>query len=176
MQSVILACLLVLPLGAQSFQRNDVTFSGGITWGIASFDPYDTAVSLGAAYGYRLRPWFEPEAGVFAGIDPYPSYCNASGCHGLDSRFIWVPFGFRFNLPLRQDRFELSAGVGGVYQNGGNTIGYDAFGGYFKFTAAIALDRGRHLWLGATPRVVLVNGAYARDRWFTLTGDLGLRF
>jgi hypothetical protein len=176
MRTVVIAILLVLPVKAQSFQRNEITFSGGITWGIASFDPYDTAVSLGATYGYRMRPWFVPEAGVFAAINPVPGYCNANGCYTFNSRFIWVPFGVRFSLPLRQDRFELSAGGGGVYQNGGNTIGYDAFGGYVKASAAMALDHGRHFWLGATPRVVIANGTYARDRWVTLTGDLSFRF
>jgi len=176
MRSIILVCLLALSLKAQSFQRNDITFSGGMTWGIAALEPYNTVVSLGATYGYRVQPWLEPEAGVFAGINPVRGYCESYGCFTFTSRFIWVPFGVRFILPLRQNRFEVSAGVGGVYENGGNTIGYNAFGGYFKSTVAVALDPKRHFWLGATPRVMIVNGTYARDRWFTLTGDIGFRF
>jgi len=176
MRSIVLLCLLALPMKAQSFQRNDFTFSGGITWEIASYDPYATQVSLGATYGYRVKPWIEPEAGVFGGINPVPSYRNADGYHTFSSRFIWVPFGARFILPLKHDRFELSAGIGGLYENGGNTVGYNGFGGYLKWTAAMALDHRRHFWLGATPRLMLANGTDARDRWFQLTGDIGVRF
>ena len=176
MRSIVLLCLLALPMKAQSFQRNDFTFSGGITWGIASYDPYATQVSLGATYGYRVKPWVEPEAGIFGGINPVPSYRNADGYHTFSSRFIWAPFGVRFILPLKHDRFELSAGIGGLYENGGNTVGYNGFGGYLKWTAAMALDHRRHFWLGATPRLMLANGTDARDRWFQLTGDIGVRF
>jgi hypothetical protein len=87
-------------------------------------------------------------------------------------------------LPLRHDRFELSAGGGGVYERYtvGNTEAplapspYSGWGGYFKAKAAGALDPGRHSWLGATPQLMLVNSDSVRDRWLVLTGDIGFRF
>ena len=109
-------------------------------------------------------------------IDPLPN---------IHDRFTWVPFGVRLILPLPHDRFELSAGAGGVYErySGGNTtpagygFSYNGWGGYFKPEAAVALDPGRHFWLGAAPQLFLVNGSDGvRDRWFVLTGDVSFRF
>jgi hypothetical protein len=73
-------------------------------------------VSLGGTYGYRFTPHITAEAGVFGVIDPYAAECDRFGCSGQDNRFIQVPFGLKFTLPLRNDRFELSAGGGGLYQ------------------------------------------------------------
>ena len=172
-------------LEAQSFPRNEVTFSGGDSFQV--FTPFvesNTAVSLGGTYGYRFTPHITAEAGVFGVIDPYAAECDRFGCSGQDNRFIQVPFGLKFTLPLRNDRFELSAGGGGLYQrfsvsnpnpDFGET-GYGAWGGYFKAIVGVAVDRRRRLWLSATPRWNLANSGGIRDRWFMLTGDLSFRF
>lgn len=138
---------------------------------------YVTVVSLGATYGYRITRTMELESGAFGAINPVAGNCGYNGCFTPGGRAIWVPFGVRFILPLKHDRFELSAGAGGLYENiSGGGYGYNAFGAYVKTSPAVALDHGRHFWLGATPRIMIVNGQYARDRWFMLTGDIGLRF
>jgi len=180
MRSVVLLLFLASAVSAQSFLRNDITFSGGTSWDVSNYSQYVTVVSLGATYGYRITRTIELEAGAFGAINPMEGSCGFNGCFTPDSRAIWVPFGVRFVLPLKHDRFELSAGVGGLYENisgGGYSYNsYNAFGGYVKTSAAVALDHGRHFWLGATPRIMLANGQYARDRWFMLTGDIGFRF
>jgi len=171
-------------LNAQSFRRYDVTFSGGISWDVGpNYQGYDTPVSLGATGGVRVTPSIELEAGVFGLIGPATTECDYFGCQTPDSRYVWVPFGARFIHPLREDRFELSAGAGGLYENfsvassiGTGPYSYNGFGGYIKTSAAVALDRRRHFWLGVTPRVILANGGNARDRWVMLTGDIGFRF
>ncbi len=50
------------------------------------------------------------------------------------------------------------------------------FGGYFKTSAGVALDRRRHFWLSATPRWLLANPGHRWDRWFMITGDISFRF
>lgn len=172
-------------LEAQSSPRNEVTFSGGDSFQV--FTPFvesNTAVSLGGTYGYRFTPHITAEVGVFSVIDPYPAECDYSGCYGQNNHFTQVPFGVKFTLPVRSDRFELSAGGGGLYEHFSVTNpdtdfserSYGAWGGYFKPGAGVAIDRRRHLWLGATPRWSLANSGGIRDRWFMLTGDLSFRF
>jgi hypothetical protein len=172
-------------LEAQSFPRNEVTFSGGESFQV--FTPFvesNTSVSLGGTYGYRVTPHVTAEAGAFGVIDPYPAECDRFGCSGQDNRFIMVPFGVKFTLPVRNDRFEISAGGGGLYQHFSvsnpnpdfGETGYGAWGGYFKASVGVALDRRRRFWLSATPRWNLANSGGIRDRWFMLTGDLSFRF
>lgn len=185
MRSIALLIFLAAAASAQSFQRNDITFSGGAAWDVSTnYNLYDTPVSLGATYGYRITRVIEAEAGAIGAINPVETLCGYAGCFNPGSRIIWVPFGFRFILPLQHDRFELSAGLGGLYQSvsggGATPVGgaasYNAFGGYGKVSAAVALDHGRHWWLEATPRILIANGQYPRDRWFLLTGDISFRF
>jgi hypothetical protein len=180
--TIALVFFLACSLNAQSFQRYDFTFSGGASFPLGQ---YDTSVSLGATGGFRLTPSIELETGVFGVISPVGASCGAVGCTTVDSRYIWVPFGVRFILPLKQDRVELSAGAGGLYDNFSSAssmfsgpLSYHGFGGYLKTSVAVALDRHRHFWLGATPRVIVANGSgvNARDRWFMITGDIGFRF
>jgi hypothetical protein len=99
------------------------------------------------------------EGGVLTAINP-------TGL--INSEYGYFNIGVRLILPLQHDRFELSAGTGGVYErySGGNEtpagygFSYNGWGGYFKPKAAVALDPGRHFWLGATPQLILVNGSY----------------
>ena len=143
-----------------------------------------SAAGLGATYGFRLFRNVELEAGTFAAIDPFPPECNRSGCFSGDNRFFWIPFGVRFVLPLRRNRVELSSGGGGLYQkfsvkNPNLALGqqpYTAWGGYFVASGRIALERGRHFWLGATARFFLANGAGVNTRWLMVTGDISFRF
>jgi hypothetical protein len=168
--------------------RNSVKFSGG--WGrdILSKDSfrYDTAPSLGATYGYRVMRHLEMEAGAMVALGPGHEQSGASYYFKPDDRFTWVPFGLRGILPLRHDRIELSAAAGGLYEkysvsNPALSVGLaarDGWGGYFAGGVKIAVDRKRHIWLGAAPHWYLANtrGGYAHDRWFVITGDAGFRF
>lgn len=172
-------------LNAQSFQRNEITFSGGQSWEVfKQFTESDTAVSLGGTYGYRVLKNVAVDAGVLVARDPFPPSCASFGCFNGDNRFVWVPFGARFILPLKRDRYELSAGGGGLWEhytvNNPNAAfgasSYSGWGGYLKISAGVALDRARHFWISGTPRWILANPANHRDRWFMVTGDLSFRF
>lgn len=179
--SGFLSCLAY----GQSLERNEFTFNGGYGWQatVQTGEQRLSAVSLGGTYSFHLRRWLALEGAVLTAIDPTGVVGGYAGFFDAHDRFTWVPFGARFILPLQHDRFEISAGAGGVYERytgfqtptaGRNS--YNAWGGYFKAKAAVALDSGRHFWLGATPQLMLVNGSYQRDRWFVLTGDIGFRF
>jgi hypothetical protein len=67
------------------------------------------------AMANRVIPMVDFEAGIFTAFDPIPATCNRSGCYNGDNRFLWVPFGARFVIPVGE-RVELSAGGGGLYE------------------------------------------------------------
>lgn len=172
---------------AQSDFRNSFTFSGGYARDVnASCCQTNTAVSLGASYGYRVLPNLQAEAGVATALSPTPEIRGANYDIKPDDRFIWVPFGVRGILPVKHGRVELSVGAGGLHEkysvsNPSTNVGLvsrDGWGGYFAGGVAVALDRGRHFWLGVSPRWYLANAnsGYAHDRWFVVAGDLGFRF
>jgi hypothetical protein len=170
---------------AQPFLRNEITFSAGQSWEVfKSFTETDTAVSLGGTYGYRVLKNVEVTAGAFVVLNPTPPDCASFGCSNGDNRFVWIPFGARFILPLKHDRYELSAGGGGLWEhytvvNPNTSFGassYGGWGGYLAVSAAMALDRGRHFWISGTPRWILANPGHVRDRWFMITGDISFRF
>jgi hypothetical protein len=182
----LLCCCPLLAYG-QSFERNEFTFTAGYGWqvDVQSGLPRLRAVSLGGTYGFHPRRWLAIEGGELTATNPTGVINSEYGYFNVHDRFRWVPFGARFILPLRHDRFEISAGGGGVYERYavGNTqipngpAPYSGWGGYFKAKAAVALDPGRHIWLGATPQWILVNALVGvRDRWFVLTGDVSFRF
>jgi hypothetical protein len=184
MRIIVLLCLLAASAPAQSFPRYDFTLSGGTGTCLGQcYGPEDTSPSLGATGGVRITPGIELEAGVFATINPLAQECDRFGCLTPSSNFIWVPFGVRFIFPIAHDRLEFSAGGGGLFDHFSTSApldfaGYDysGFGGYVKASLALALDRHKHFWFGVTPRANLANSGNYRDRWFLITGDLGVRF
>ena len=183
MRTTLLLCLLAAIAQAQSSPRFDFTFSGGIGACLGKcYGTFDTSPSLGATGGIRITPGIELEAGVLATIDPVSQGCDRFGCITPSSDFIWAPFGVRFIRPIGE-RVEISAGGGGLFEHfsTGPQVGlagydYNGFGGYFKASLAVALDRHRHFWIGATPRLNVANSGNYRDRWFLITGDIGVRF
>jgi hypothetical protein len=184
MRLVIPFILLACSVQAQSFSRNRLTFSGGWADQIGPSYEGESATSIGLTYGYRPYNHVEFEVGVQTALHPGPEIRGASYDFKPDDRYIWIPFGVRFIVPIAEDRFELSTGGGGLYQrysisNSGSGFGFDpyhAWGGYLVESASVALDHGRHFWLGATPRFFIANGAFHRDRWSTITAEFSVRF
>ncbi len=174
----------VLCANAQSSMRNNVAFHVGQARDVGEhWGPANTALSLGATYGYRPIPNLQIEAGVITAIHPSPEIRGAHYDVVPNDLFTWVPFGLRGILPLRGGRFELSAAAGGLYErySVGNLntatgpLPRTGWGGYFGLGAAVAIDRGRHLWLGTSPRLFMANSE-ARDRWVAIGGEVGFRF
>jgi len=170
---------------AQSFSKNLLTFSGGWANQIGPSYESESATSLGLTYGYRPSHYLEFEAGIQTALKPGPEIRGANYDFKPDDRYIWIPFGVRVIAPVAEDRVELSVGGGGLHQrysisnSGSGFFGFDpynAWGGYGVASAAVALDRGRHFWLGASPRFFIANGESHRDRWVTITGEFGFRF
>ena len=143
-------------------------------------------MSLGATYGYRLFPHLQIEAGLTTALHPTPELRGATFDIQPTDRFVWVPFGFLGILPLRNRRIEISLGGGGTYEHysTGNIpafIGLQsqaAWGGYLSVGAAVALERSRHFWLGASVREFLGTATRTgdHDRWTVVTGDLSFHF
>jgi hypothetical protein len=171
---------------AQPVPRNRLTLSGGWSRQVNGY-PYEekeTAAGLGLSYGYRVQTHIELEAGVFAALQPSADIRGGNYFWDPDDRFVWFPFGVRFIAPLYLGRIEFSGGGGGLYEKysvGNPNIAFGlesrgGWGGYFVGSASVALDRGKHSWLGATPRWFLANAAGVRDRWFQIAGELSVRF
>jgi len=182
----LLSALLIAPLAlSQDEYRNRLTFSGGWSRQVDAFSfQKQTAPGLGLSYGFRVHRHVEAEAGLFAALQPAPEIRGASYFLDPDDRFLWVPFGIRAIAPLHADRLELSAGGGGLYQkysisNPNPGLGAESrhgWGGYLAAGAAVSVDRGRHIWLGFTPRAFLANPKYRRDRWLQWNGEISFRF
>ena len=164
-------------------ERSQVTFSGGDAVNVGRFGT-SLALSFGGSYSYRLFRHLGLEAGVLTALDPTGVVGGANYTIDVKDRFTWVQFGPRFILPLWDGRLELSAGAGGAYENYspgspspiGNVPSRTGWGGNFSGGAAIALDPGRHFWLGMTPRYIVVTAAEAHDRWFIAAGEFSFRF
>jgi len=180
----IIPFLLLVPCAlAQSVPLSRVTFSGGFATQIKRYQS-ESATGLGISYGYRFYKYIEAEGGLFTALDPTGEICSHNGCVDVNDRFFWLPFGVRLIAPLYLGRIEFSGGGGGLYEKytvgspspGGGPGARHGWGGYFVGSAAVALDHSHHFWLGVTPRWFLANPAYARDRWFQITGELSLRF
>jgi hypothetical protein len=183
MRLLLLTSLLGTLAYAQSDLRNSVTFGAGYGRDVnAACCQTDTAVSLDVTYGYRIWPFLQVEAGLATALNPVGGFRGANYDVQPDNRFIWVPFGVRGILPLHSDRVELSLVAGGLYEKftiAPNPPGVMSRGGWgesFGAGAAVALDHGRHFWLGASPRFYLANTGGQNDRWFVITGDFSFRF
>jgi hypothetical protein len=181
---------LLLGLGicayAQSEMRNTITISGGLAHNVGTNCCGESAPNLGLAYGYRLFPHVELEAGVETALSLGTEVRGAQYDFKADDRFIWLPFGLRGVLSLRHNRVEVSAGGGGTYEkywvgSPAESVAFvsrGGWGGYASAGAAFAVDGRRHFWLGTSPRFVFANTnrGYAHDRWLVLNLSLGLRF
>ncbi len=185
MRILIPFVLIASCAAAQSTPGSRLTFSGGWSRDIGFSSEPESATGLGLSYGYRVHKYVEAEAGLFTALDPTGDICSHNGCVDINDHFFWVPFGVRFIAPLARGRIEFSAGGGGLYEKhtlgnafpqGGTADSRTAWGGYFVGSAAVALDRSRHFWLGAAPRWFLANGFVARDRWFQISAEFSVRF
>jgi len=182
---LLFAIWAVWPVEAQGSFRNQLTFGGGWTHELNGYEP-ETAAVLEGSYGYRLRRHLQVEAGLVVGLQPAAELCSAHGCSQPHDRYYWVPFGLRVVAPLWRGRLEVSAGGGGVYEKyvvaNTNQIpccfyGVDGWGGYFVGGAAVPLDRGRHWWVGASPKWFLANPTEGQhDRWFVIPLEFSWRF
>ena len=183
MRTIVFVLFLTAILARAQDERSQVTFSGGDAVDVGRFGA-STALSFGGSYSYRLFRHLGLEAGVLTALDPTGVIRGENFAIDVKDRFTWVQFGPRFILPLWDGRLEVSAGAGGAYENYsggvttpiGNLPSRTGWGGNFSGGAAIAMDTGRHFWVGMTPRYIVVTAAQAHDRWLIAAGELSFRF
>jgi hypothetical protein len=182
-RNLIFVLFLAIVANAQSDLRNSITVSAGSALnGPRQCCQFDTSVALGATYDYRVIRYLQIEAGIMTAIHPTPHLGGATFDIDPTDRFLWVPFGLQGVLPLWGGRLEASAGGGGIYEHyySGNIPPFvgkqsdSAWRGYFKLGTAVAIDRTRHFWLGASAREI--SGNRTRAQWVIVTGDLSFRF
>ncbi len=185
MRSLLSLFALALCAEAQSEMRNTLTLSGGWAHNVGRYCCGDSAASVAMTYAYRLFSHVAAEVGVDTALSLGSEARGAYYDYKADDRFFWVPFGLRGVLPAQHDRVEVSASGGAVYERysvGAPAapifVSRDGWGGYVSAGAAIALDRGRHFWVGSSPRLYFANTnrGYTHDRWVILNVGLGFRF
>lgn len=87
----------------------------------------------------------------------------------------FLPFGVKGILPVRGSRIELLGGFGGAYVWHSDGSFRNAWVTQTNVGARIAVDQGRHFWLGTSGHFYSNFGS-RRQEWLSWTADLGLRF
>jgi hypothetical protein len=105
---------------------------------------------------------------------PLQTYLNLVGKD--TARDTHLPFGATAILPINRWHLEVFGGTGGVFA---------PFRGSYAMTnswmvqtsmgARVALDPGRHVWVGTTARY-MTDFADKKRQWVTGTADLTVRF
>jgi hypothetical protein len=147
--SVPLCCL---PVGAESFHRHNlaVGFGGAFPVG-GNYSGWRNRPELSLGSGLRLHRRFQAEAGVETVFRPTGVILGRINFDTKDTLFL-IPFGGRIMATLRRERLWLSAG------------------------ASLALDRGHHFRVGATPKFHGINGRSRANRMFTVAGEFVFSF
>lgn len=177
-------------IGQDALHTSTLTLGvGGVPYS-SSFNLPQGGPAFTGTYEYRLWKYFAVEGGVdtlLPSVDYFQQVTVIAPGQNLvpvgtgffpiseRSRVTLLTYGFKGILPLAKDRLELFAGIGGAYAwnseyNGvlNDALAQTSLGG------RLALDRGRHFWLGTTLRwYTSVGGEH--QAWMPLTINLGIR-
>ena len=105
---------------------------------------------------------------------PLQTYLNLAGQDVM--RDAHLPFGATGVLPINRWRLEVFGGIGGVYAPFRTSYAMtNAWMIQTSMGARVALDQGRHVWVGTTARYV-TDFADKKRQWVTGTADLTVRF
>ena len=192
---------------AQGYRKHNLTVNGlaGLPRGDLR-EVFSPSGGIGGHYGYRFHPYFQLEAGyetLFGAARIRDFVPTAFGSLRIRDYQQFLPFGGRVIVPLKGDRVQLHAGVGGAYfryserirqpfRNSGFTFDCpecalrDGVGYYGLVGANFALDAaqnfrlgfGSRLYRGATSGDPLggVPGRETADRWISIYGSFGFSF
>jgi hypothetical protein len=86
----------------------------------------DPGAGFSFQYAFRMNRYLAAEAGVQKAWPRDVTGCSRFGCIFERAAATFTPFGLRGILPLKQDRFEVTAGFGGAYVFRTNTDRFDA--------------------------------------------------
>lgn len=194
-----------VPLSAQYYPQHNFTLGAGA--GLPRGDlrgPFADSAGLGIGYGYRFHRYFQADVGLdtlfgAAGVREFVE-TEIGFLRIKDYQFL-LPFGGRAILPLAGGRVLVSGGGGGVYMRYSERIrqpssyfrvdcpfcsSRSGWGSYALVGTRVALDSGRHLWLGATGKIYRghtegeslgsVPSIRTRDRWVNVFGEFGFSF
>jgi hypothetical protein len=177
-------CLSWAAFGQDSGRNTiSVGVGGGFpTGGDLTFtSPLPTSAAFSASYEFRLFRYFAPEVSVVNLIPKYITNYDPNQGPPIPERYrvTLFSFGGRAIAPLRQGRIELFAGAAAVHVSSSNSelFFYNSphWIGQLNGGGRIAIDKGRHFWIGPTVRFSR-DGGRPTQEWVSLTGDLGFRF
>jgi hypothetical protein len=105
---------------------------------------------------------------------PLQTYLNLAT---LDiARDTHLPFGATAVVPVNRWHLELFGGIGGAYATFRTPCAMvDSWMVQTSVGARVALDQGRHVWIGTTASYI-TDFADKKRQWVTGTADLTLRF
>ena len=180
---LLMILLCCLPVGGHSFHRNNlaVGFGGAFPVG-ANYSGWRNRPELSLGYGLRLHRHFQADVGVETVFRPTGVILGRIDIDTKDTLFL-IPVGGRVIATPKGERLWLSAGAGATYYRYRTEedlgFGHVAFGkwGYYALAgASLALDRGHHFRVGATPKFHGVNGRSRASRLFSLAGEFTFSF
>ena len=200
--SIVFLFIQLLPaFGQETGGSSTVTLGVGGAWALRSPHQLEGGPQFNGTYEYRVNKHFALEVGLDTTVTRATVFTSSTststGLYFLNpgvnqlttvtttnynfntsifdgARISAFPFGFRYILPEKNGRLEWSAGLGGAYFLGPNN--YNEWAVTPSVGVRVAVDKGRHFWLGSTARFLNDFGAPAQGLWVTWTADLGFRF
>ncbi len=134
-------------MAQDSYLRNRASFSAA---GVASMSGYlSNNYSVGSGfdtgYSFRFTRFTAAEMSYSTAWLGY-AICAHWGCVDERDRAHFVNYGLRFILPLRSDRVQLSAGIGGAHVHLPDDTNYFGTQTLLQYSvgASVALDRRSH--------------------------------
>ena len=126
---IIFASICAGPSFAQSFfNRSSFTVAATALSPLAGekVSLVDPGAGFSFQYDFRMNRHLAAEAGVQKAWPRDVTGCSRFGCTFERAAATFTPFGLRGVLPLKQDRFQVTAGFGGAYVFRAKTDSFDA--------------------------------------------------
>ncbi len=175
--------MLTLGVGGQPYsynsfgQRSGPAFSGHYEYRLWKYVALEAGVDtlLPSTYNTEFISVLSGQNLTFYNSGPFCTSCVIVPIPDR-ARVTLLPFGFKGILPVARGRIELFGGFGGAYAwNSDNGKYTNALLAQASLGGRMALDRGRHFWLGTSLRGYS-NFGDGKQVWVPWTFDLGIRF
>lgn len=202
---VLLAAVPAALMAQNWYPKNNVTIGMGFARPRGDIGGLlDDAPVLNIGYGYRFHRNFQADVGldtVFgaAGIRDYLE--TGFGYRRIRDYQFFVPFGGRAILPLADDRFQISGGMGGAYMRYQEKLSQPSdyyrfdcpictarsgWGYYGLVSTSMYLDQRHFFRVGATAKMYrghtdgeplgAIPAFRTKDRWLMIGAEFGVSF
>lgn len=202
---LLLALVPVTLIGQEWYPRHNFSIGAGFARPRGDIGrALDDAPAFNVSYGYRFHRNFQADIGFdtafgAAGINDFLD--TGLGYRRIRDYQFFVPFGGRAILPIANERFQISGGMGGAYLRYAERISQPSdyyrvdcppcaarsgWGYYGLVNTSAFLDSGRHFRVGVTAKMYRahtdgeplgdVPPFRTKDRWLMIGGEFGISF